>query len=129
MVMRVRFARWFAVTMTVVGGAAALIGVLSAVEGSAAAIPFLIGGGVVAIFGLLYFGPIPYVTVSLSQVELSMTRGPHKRTTVRGHEHLDTDGDRLLVVGNDGDVRRLPVYRSMAHPGDWSEMVATFTRR
>jgi hypothetical protein len=127
--MRVRFARWFAGTMTAIGGAGAVIGVLAAVEGSAAAIPFLIGGGVIALFGLLYFGPIPYVIVSPSQVELSMTRGPRKRTTIRGHEHLDTDGDQLLVVGADGDVRRLPAHRSMAHAGDWIELVATFTRR
>src|SRR5687768_3397699 len=110
-VIRVRFTRWFAVMVTVVGGTAALVGVVAAIDGSAAAIPFLIGGGVVTIFGLLCLGPIPYVIVSPSQVELSMTRGPHKRTAVRGHEHLDTDGDRLLVVGDDGDVRRLPVYR------------------
>ena len=127
--LRVRFARWFAMTMTGVGAVATVLGIGSAVAGSAAAVPLLIGGSIIAIFGLLYFGPIPYVTVSPTRVELSMTRGPNKRVAIGARQRLDTDGDRLLLVGDGGDVRRLPVYRSMAHPGDWADLVGTLRRR
>jgi hypothetical protein len=127
--MRVRFARWFAAMLTVVGAVATLLGVALAVNGSGAAIPVLGGGGVMLVFGLLCFGPMPYVVVSPSQVELSMTRGPHKRTPIRGHERLNTDGERLFIVGDGGDVKRLPIYRSMSHPDDWTDLVATFGRR
>jgi hypothetical protein len=127
--MRVRFARRFAATLTAVGTVVTLFGAALAGNGSGVAIPVLIGGGVVTVFGLLYFGPVPYVVVSPSQVELSITRGPHKRMAIGRHERLDTDGDRLLIVGDGGDVRRLPVYRSMAHPGDWTDLLAALGLR
>jgi hypothetical protein len=125
---RVRFARWFGVMLTVVGALIGVLGVAMAADDSGAAIPFLASALTVTIYGLLSFGPVSYVDVSGSQVRIAMTRGPYKRVHIGLNERLDTDGDRLLIVGDGGDVTRLPVYRSMANPADWASLVTSLGR-
>jgi hypothetical protein len=126
---RVRFARWYAVLLTGAGLAVAAVGVAIVADGSGAAIPVLASALVLTLFGLLSFGPIPYAEVSPGEVRIPMTRGPHKRLALGHGERVGTDGNRLLLVRAGGDVKRLPVYRSMAHPADWNDLVTSLTTR
>jgi hypothetical protein len=121
--MRIRFARWVAMSMLTSGAAIVVVGLVAFGDVSEALLIFLIFGLGLAGFGVLYLGPIPYVIVTETAVRVPIVMG--------GAGHLDVGPrDRLLIRDNRITVSRpgsqrdtAPAYRAMAHRGDWDALV------
>ncbi|SHN46631.1 hypothetical protein [Cryptosporangium aurantiacum] len=119
--MRVRFARWLAASFL---GTGALLGVLTVLlwrDQPGVLYPVLAATGFLVLTGILYSGPMAYVTISESQIRVA-TVGRWDSLALKPRDRIETGGGRL-VVRRFGQAHRVPAYRRYAHPRDWDAMV------
>ncbi|MFL6119063.1 hypothetical protein [Actinophytocola sp.] len=121
--MKVRYNPVVGVVMVVLGAVCLFLGLWLMALGEFNA--SVLVGALVTLLGILYLVR-PYFWVSSSAVELRAVVGPVRRTFP--FRTLEVDGSKLVAV-NDGDRKKLPVTRWMAHSGDWAAAVERATRR
>ena len=121
--MRIRFARWVAMSMLASGAAIAVVGLVAFGDVSEALPIFLIFGLGLAGFGALYLGPIPYVIVTETAVRVPIVMGGAGHLDVGPRDRLLIRDNRITVSRPNGQRNTAPAYRAMAHRGDWDALV------
>lgn len=124
--MKVRVAFWLAAAFTLSGSALVAIDLLT-LRDSEALWPVLVAGLVMTLFGLLYFGPLPYLVVTETSVWVPMQLGS-RRVTFGPRDRVDTGSGRL-VVKQAGRPPRTVAFRAMARGEDWQTMAALLAGR
>lgn len=116
--MRVRFNTNVAILLTVLGAVGGFIGIWEIRQGEfdatsiAGLIPLVVG---------IAFLVRPYFLVERGQVTVPALFGPGRR--LYAVARMEVDGGRLYVIGADGNRKKLPVARWLAHPADWAAVV------
>lgn len=115
--MKVRYHPVVWIVPLMLGGACLFLGLWLTALGEFS--PALIPGLFTTLIGVLYLAR-PYFWLNETSVQLVALVGPHGRKFP--FQTLEIDGARLFAV-NDGDRKKVPVARWMAHPGDWAAAV------
>ncbi|RSM42922.1 hypothetical protein DMB66_54025 [Actinoplanes sp. ATCC 53533] len=117
---------WLAVSFTLSGVALVAIDLVT-LRDSEAFWPVLAAGLAMTLVGLLYFGPLPYLVVTETSVQVPMQLGS-RRVTFGPRDRVDTGG-RRLVVHQAGRPPRTIAYRGMARGEDWQAMATLLAGR
>jgi len=87
--------------------------------------PGVVIGVLVTLMGVLTLAR-PYFWVRENSVEVLAMIGPAKREFP--YTSLDYDGRRLCTLDSEGERRRIPVSRWIAHSGDWAAVTGPSSR-
>ncbi len=123
--MSVGYNRIVAITLIVLGGLDALLGLWLSLLGSFSY--SLIIGIVILWLGVLYLRR-PYFVVEKNQVVMPALLGPRQRTYFfKTPADLKLEDNKLFVRA-DSQWKRVPVYRWMSDPTGWKVLDAQLTR-
>ena len=118
--MEIRYNRWIAGLILVVGGLYLITGVLLLLQGKFELT--LIFSALAVALGVLYWQR-PYFLIQDGAIVVPAPVGSAKREfPIQSPQDVKLDNGKLMV--NDGGTwKRVPVYRWASHPADWNAMV------
>jgi hypothetical protein len=118
--MEIRYNRWVAGILLALGGLNLILAVWLMLVVKTVPVS-LITALIVAFLGWMYWQR-PYFIVEQDYVVAPALVGPLKREFLfRSPQDVKIE-DGKLMVRNEGEWKRVPVYRWLSHPDDWQQM-------